>query len=104
MLSNKKLNPIVTKLFVRGRKLNKRSKIIYQLKSWILTKKKKKKKKTRPQNLEKTQEKKDIFENLHGFFEGRDRFRNASKSKIFPSKIEDKVFQTRSLNILISKY
>ena len=92
MLSSKNLNPIVTKLFVSGKKLNKKSKIIYQL----------------PQNLEKNQEKKYILKNLCTFFEGRDRFCDASESKIFPIKIEDtgfpgKVFGYSNLKILTPK-
>ena len=65
--------------------------------SWILDK-------TIPQNPEKKQVKKDILKNLYPSFEGRERVLDVFESKIFPTKIEGTVFQTRSLIILISKY
>ena len=43
-------------------------------------------KKTKPQNLEKKQVKKDILKNLYVLFESRERVLDAFESKIFPIK------------------
>ena len=66
------------------------------------------KKKTRPQNPEKKQEKKDIFKNLYPLLEGRERVLDAFESKIFPIKIEgtgfsDKASDHSNLKILTPK-
>ena len=66
------------------------------------------KKKTRPQNPEKKQEKKDIFKNLYPFFEGREKVLDAFESKIFPIKSEgtgfsDKASDHSNLKILTPK-
>ena len=50
------------------------------------------KKKTKPQNSEKKQEKKDILNNLYARFEDRERVLDTFESKIFPSKIESTGF------------
>ena len=42
--------------------------------------------KTKPQDEEKKNRKKDILKNLHNFFEGREKVLNAFDSKIFPIK------------------
>ena len=57
-------------------------------------------------NPEKKQEEKDVLENLHNFFEGRERVLSAFNSEIFPVKIEGggfsgKVSDHSNLKILI---
>ena len=42
--------------------------------------------KTKPQDEEKKQKKKDVLKNLYNFFEGREKVLNAFDSKIFPIK------------------
>ena len=64
--------------------------------------------KTRPQNPDKKQEKKDILKNLNAPFEGRERILDAFESKIFPIKIEgtgfpDKVSNHSNFKILTPK-
>ena len=66
------------------------------------------KKKTRPQNPEKKQEKKDIFKNLYPLFESREKVLDAFESKIFPIKTEgtgfsDKASDHSNLKILTPK-
>ena len=65
-------------------------------------------KKTKPQNLEKKQVKKDILKNLYVLFESRERVLDAFESKIFPIKNEgtgfsDKVSKHSKLKILTPK-
>ena len=65
-------------------------------------------KKKTPQNPEKKQEKKDIFNNLQKLFEGREKVLDAFECKIFPIKIEgigfsDKVSDHSNLKILAPK-
>ena len=69
------------------------------MKLWVL------REKTRPQNPEKEQEKKDILKNLYLVFDGR---ATAFENKIFPIKIEgtgfsDKVLDHFSLKVLTRK-
>ena len=45
------------------------------------------KKKTKPQNPEKKQKKKNILKNLYVLFEGREKVFDDFQSKIFPIKI-----------------
>ena len=58
------------------------------------------KKKTKPQNPEKKQEKKDILNNLYALFEGRERVLDAFESKIFSVKIEGKRFFRQGLGLV----
>ena len=44
------------------------------------------KNKTKPRDRKKKQQKKDVLENLHNFFDGREKVLNAFDSKIFPVK------------------
>ena len=65
-------------------------------------------KKTKPQNPEKKQEKKDILKNLYELFEGRERVLDGFESKILPIKIEgtgcsDKISNHSNLKILTPK-
>ena len=52
-------------------------KVVYQLKLWVL------REKTRPQNPEKEQEKKDILKNLYLVFDGRETVLMPLKIKYF---------------------
>ena len=56
------------------------------------------KKKTKPQNLEKKQEKKDILKNLYALFEGREKIIDAFESRIFKIKIEGSGFSEKLLD------
>ena len=62
-------------------------------------------KKTKPQNLEKKQQKKDILKNLYPLFEGREKIIDAFESKIFKIKIEgsEKLLDYSNLKILTPK-
>ena len=57
------------------------------------------KKKTKPQNPEKKQEKKDILKNFYTLFEGRGRVLDAFESKMFPIKIEGAGFSENHSNL-----
>ena len=56
------------------------------------------KKKTKPQNLEKKQEKKDILKNLYALFEGREKIIDAFEGRIFKIKIEGSGFSEKLLD------
>ena len=63
------------------------------------------KKQLKPKNPEEKLQKEDVLKNLYNAFEGRERVLNAFDSKIFPIKIESRIFQARSLTLnVISKY
>ena len=66
------------------------------------------KSKIKPQNPEKRQQKKDILQNLHALFDGKERGFDAFDSGIFPIKIEatplsEKVSNHSNLKILTPK-